>query len=355
MENEAGRFTLIFLGVPGDEGGEVELTHNWDESGYGGGRNFGHLAYRGRRHLRDLPAADGRWRDDQPPAARRPHGVRPLARQHLGRAAAEGRRAGAGRALGIDAQHGRMVMGCLRVVAVPAFSDNYVWLVHDADSGETAAVDPGVAAPVLAEAERARLAHRRRCWNTHWHPDHTGGNVAIKEATGARDLGPGGRGHPGPRRRAGRRRRRCASAVIDGRVIEVPAHTLGHIALIFEDERHDLRRRHDVRHGLRPAVRGHAEQMYATCSGSRRCPTTSGSIARHEYTLGERAVRGARRARQCGDRASGSTEVRALREAGQITLADHGRGGTRHQSLRSGFGRGRVRASLRKDKDSFRS
>ena len=40
-----GRFTLIFLGVPGDEGGEVELTHNWDESDYPGGRNFGHLAY----------------------------------------------------------------------------------------------------------------------------------------------------------------------------------------------------------------------------------------------------------------------------------------------------------------------
>jgi lactoylglutathione lyase len=39
-----GRFTLIFLGVPGDEG-EVELTHNWDEQGYSGGRNFGHLAY----------------------------------------------------------------------------------------------------------------------------------------------------------------------------------------------------------------------------------------------------------------------------------------------------------------------
>ena len=39
-----GQYTLIFLGVPGDEG-EVELTHNWDEQGYGGGRNFGHLAY----------------------------------------------------------------------------------------------------------------------------------------------------------------------------------------------------------------------------------------------------------------------------------------------------------------------
>jgi lactoylglutathione lyase len=40
-----GKFTLIFLGVPGDESGEIELTHNWDESGYSGGRNFGHVAY----------------------------------------------------------------------------------------------------------------------------------------------------------------------------------------------------------------------------------------------------------------------------------------------------------------------
>jgi lactoylglutathione lyase len=44
MDNQAGRFTLIFLGVPGDQG-EVELTHNWDPESYGGGRNFGHLAY----------------------------------------------------------------------------------------------------------------------------------------------------------------------------------------------------------------------------------------------------------------------------------------------------------------------
>jgi len=40
-----GRFTLIFLGVPGDQGGEIELTHNWDPGEYAGGRNFGHLAY----------------------------------------------------------------------------------------------------------------------------------------------------------------------------------------------------------------------------------------------------------------------------------------------------------------------
>jgi len=45
IENEGGRYTLIFLGVPGDDGGEVELTHNWGDQGYSGGRNFGHLAY----------------------------------------------------------------------------------------------------------------------------------------------------------------------------------------------------------------------------------------------------------------------------------------------------------------------
>lgn len=46
VDNEKGRFTLIFLAVPGDEDAQVELTHNWDEKGYEGGRNFGHLAYR---------------------------------------------------------------------------------------------------------------------------------------------------------------------------------------------------------------------------------------------------------------------------------------------------------------------
>jgi lactoylglutathione lyase len=45
-DNEKGRYTLIFLAAPGDEQAQVELTHNWDEQGYGGGRNFGHLAYR---------------------------------------------------------------------------------------------------------------------------------------------------------------------------------------------------------------------------------------------------------------------------------------------------------------------
>jgi lactoylglutathione lyase len=45
MDSEQGRFTLIFLAAPGDEDAQIELTHNWDEKGYGEGRNFGHVAY----------------------------------------------------------------------------------------------------------------------------------------------------------------------------------------------------------------------------------------------------------------------------------------------------------------------
>jgi lactoylglutathione lyase len=45
FDSEAGRFSLIFLAAPGDEEAQIELTHNWDEGGYGEGRNFGHVAY----------------------------------------------------------------------------------------------------------------------------------------------------------------------------------------------------------------------------------------------------------------------------------------------------------------------
>jgi len=45
IDNEAGRFTLVFLAAPGDSDAQVELTHNWDPEPMNGGRNFGHLAY----------------------------------------------------------------------------------------------------------------------------------------------------------------------------------------------------------------------------------------------------------------------------------------------------------------------
>ncbi len=86
-----GRYTLVFLAAPGDEDAQVELTHNWDPEAYPGGRNFGHLAYA----VDDIYAACRRLMDhgvtDQPSAARRTHGLRALAGQHIDRTAAEGR------------------------------------------------------------------------------------------------------------------------------------------------------------------------------------------------------------------------------------------------------------------------
>ena len=69
----------------------------------------------------------------------------------------------------------------LEIVPVPVLRDNYVWLMHDPASLETVAVDPSVADPVI-EAAAARGWKISQVWNTHWHPDHTGGNDAIRAA-----------------------------------------------------------------------------------------------------------------------------------------------------------------------------
>ena len=114
IRNEKGRYTLVFLAAPGDEAAQVELTHNWDPEAYSGGRNFGHLAYA----VEDIYALCQRLMDGgvhhQPAAARRPHGVRALARWHLDRAAAERRGPAAARALGLDEEHRAVVSALSR-------------------------------------------------------------------------------------------------------------------------------------------------------------------------------------------------------------------------------------------------
>src|SRR5690349_22391418 len=118
----------------------------------------------------------------------------------------------------------------IEVARIPVLSDNYVWLVHESGSGETAVIDPAVADPVLEEADR-RGWRITQIWNTHWHPDHAGGNAAIVAATGCTVTGPA------EVERLGTAPDRV---VIDGdtvrlgehqaRVIDVSGHTNGHIA-----------------------------------------------------------------------------------------------------------------------------
>ncbi len=171
----------------------------------------------------------------------------------------------------------------LAIVAVPAFADNYLWLVHDETSGETAVVDPGDAAPVLAEAAKRGWAITQ-VWNTHWHPDHTGGNLAIKAATSARISGPERETIPG---------RDVALNEGDevrlgdhlGRVIEVPGHTLGHIALIFDAEHVAFVGDTLFAMGCGRLFEGTPAQMYRSLRRLTELPPETRLFCAHEYTL----------------------------------------------------------------------
>ena len=205
----------------------------------------------------------------------------------------------------------------MEIVSVPAFTDNYIWLVHDGESGETAVVDPGDAAPVLAEAQR-RGWTISQIWNTHWHPDHTGGNLALKEATGATVSGPAGGRIPG-RDVALAEGGEVRLGDHVGRVIEVPGHTLDHIALLFDDDRVAFVGDTLFAMGCGRLFEGTAAQMYGSLGRIAELPPETRLYPAHEYTLANaRFAAHADPANRAIAERLGAVE--ALRQAGTITL-----------------------------------
>jgi len=119
----------------------------------------------------------------------------------------------------------------MKLIPLPAFQDNYLWLLHD---GQRAlVVDPGDAQPVLAYLQRAGL-QLDAILVTHHHQDHTGGVDALREATGARVWGPARERIPEPVTRLSEG---DAITVLGLRfdVFDVPGHTAGHIAYYCAD------------------------------------------------------------------------------------------------------------------------
>jgi len=187
--------------------------------------------------------------------------------------------------MGIDAQHRRMVMdSLLDVVAVPAFADNYLWLVRDAASGDTAVIDPGDASAVLTEADR-RGWKISQVLNTHWHPDHTGGNLAVK-ATGARVSGPAAEADRIPGLDVALKEGDTVSIGGHvGEVWEVPGHTLGHIAYIFRSAGMAFVGDTLFAMGCGRLFEGTPEQMFRSLNRLASLPGETRAYCAHEYTL----------------------------------------------------------------------
>lgn len=173
----------------------------------------------------------------------------------------------------------------LEIVRIPVLSDNYVWLVHEPESGETMVVDPAVAPPVLAKAEEQGWKITQ-IWNTHWHPDHTGGNAEIKEVTGCTITGPAAEFTRIPTLDTQVQGGDVVKlGAVTARVIDVPAHTAGHIAFHFAQDKAAFVGDTLFAMGCGRLFEGTAEQMFANMRKLEALGDDTAIYCAHEYTL----------------------------------------------------------------------
>ncbi len=173
----------------------------------------------------------------------------------------------------------------LEIVRIPALNDNYIWLVHEPDSGDTMVVDPAVAEPVLEQAA-GRGWRIGQIWNTHWHPDHTGGNAAIKEASGAIVTGPAAEAGRIPTLdRAAGEGDRVTLGAVTAEVLETPAHTAGHISFHLPSEKILFVGDTLFAMGCGRLFEGDAAQMHSNLQRFAARPSETQVYCAHEYTL----------------------------------------------------------------------
>ncbi|MBC2776199.1 hydroxyacylglutathione hydrolase [Parasphingopyxis marina] len=172
----------------------------------------------------------------------------------------------------------------LEIVRIAVLNDNYVWLVHEPESGETMVVDPAVAEPVLAEADR-RGWKITQIWNTHWHPDHTGGNQEIKDATGCMITGPEAESARIPTLdRMVKEGDSVMLGEVKADVIDVPAHTAGHIAYFLPSKEVAFVGDTLFAMGCGRLFEGTAEQMFSNMRKLEKLPDDTNVYCAHEYT-----------------------------------------------------------------------
>jgi hydroxyacylglutathione hydrolase len=176
-------------------------------------------------------------------------------------------------------------MSALEIEMFPCLSDNYGFLIHDADSDSTAAVDTPDAAAILAALERKgwRLTH---ILNTHHHPDHAGGNLELKRQTGCEIIGP---------RADAARIPGIDVGVADGdeiglgahriKVFETPGHTRGHIVYYLPDANAAFVGDTLFAMGCGRLFEGTPAQMWQSLQKIMAWPDSTTLYCAHEYTL----------------------------------------------------------------------
>lgn len=172
----------------------------------------------------------------------------------------------------------------LEVHQFPCLDDNYGFLLHDPDSGETACIDTPDADAYLREAA-AKGWQITQVWNTHWHADHAGGNEAIKAATGCTVTAP---------RNDATRIAAVDSTVAGGdtvrlgawtaHVIDVGGHTLGHVAYHLPEAALAFVGDSLFALGCGRMFEGTAEQFWASLVRLKALPAETLLHCAHEYT-----------------------------------------------------------------------
>lgn len=172
----------------------------------------------------------------------------------------------------------------LEVHQFPCLSDNYGFLLHDPDSGETACIDTPDAEEYLRQAA-AKGWRITQIWNTHWHPDHAGGNEAIKAATGCTIVAPE---VDAPKIAGVDRTVKQGDTIQLGQwiahVIDVGGHTMGHIAYHLPEAGLAFVGDSLFALGCGRMFEGTPPQFWASLSRLKALPPETTLYCAHEYT-----------------------------------------------------------------------